>query len=393
MLTKNRESWSEIDLLRGLAVIFMLINHSVLAFTGYEGESNSLLHVLFFLGSYAPVIFFFVTGLGYGVAHQVGRLASFSGVFYKVMILLVADVFLRGALSTSFPTFGMDFLGFIGLSMLFLYFLRGRSYGVYLAIILIMVIFLLRFASAKLISFFNFEIENSYFLSVFTGQAGYRIPGFSYWIIPWLIYPLAGFLLGVAIKGRKNYIDSSLVIPFLLLSVGVLASLLSFYLLSKGMVIFRWGSISFNFFISSIACLLLLLFLVCLFSRYKVFNRLNSMISLRGVSSLAIVPIHYVFIHLYGYFQIDKVPLYTYLIAGSVWICCCIFLANSVQNASLKLSSYDYSIAKWGCVFLLTCTVLKILFSVAPVNFLLSFIAEIVLCLMLSFNFRKKTSP
>ena len=389
MLNKNRENWSEIDLLRGLAVIFMLVNHSILVFTNYDAEGDSVLHALFFIGSYAPVIFFFVTGVGYGVAHQVGKVAPLSSVFYKVLILLVADIFLRGALSNSFPTFGLDFLGFIGVSMLFLYLLRGRSYGVSLALILILVIFLLRFASPKIFGLFNYNIEDSYALSVFAAQEGYKISGFSYWIVPWLIYPLSGFLLGVLMKGRRNYINSSSFIPFSLLFVGVFIVLCSAYLLDQGMVIFRWGSVSFNFFISSIACLFLLLFVVCLFSRYSVFNRLNAVLSLRGVSSLAIVPIHYVFLHLYSYYQLDKLSSYLYLIAALLWIYCCIVLSNLVQTTSAKLSSYGYFMISWGCVFLLGCALLKVFFPVEPANFLLSFLAELALCFMLSFNFKK----
>jgi len=390
MTTKNKESWPEIDLLRGFAVIFMLVNHSVLSWTNYEDGNHALLSALFFVGSYAPAIFFFVTGVGYGVAHKVGKVASFSSVFFKVIILLIADVFLRGALSTSFPTFGLDFLGFIGLSMLVLYALRGRFYGVLLAIILLVVILFLRFAFPKFLNLYGIDIGNSYYISVFTGQAGYKISGFSYWLVPWLIYPLAGFLLGVLIEGRKAYIESSKLIPLCLLVVGIFTSIVSAYLLSKGLPIFRWGSMSFNFFISSIACISLLLFLVCIFFRFEVFTRLISPISLRGVSSLAIVPIHYFFIHIYSYYNIDSMPSSLYLFVAPLWIGLCITLANLVQSASLKSISYNSPMVKWVAVFfLLVSILLKVFFPVSPINFMVSFFAEIVLCFMLSFNFQK----
>ena len=99
-----------------------------------------------------------------------------------MLILLVTDTFLRGVLSVSFSTIGLNFLRSIGLLMLSLVFLRVNLYGFLFTTILIIAIFSLRFAYPKLISFFNLGIEGSYFLSAFSWRAESRVFGLSYWL-------------------------------------------------------------------------------------------------------------------------------------------------------------------------------------------------------------------
>ncbi len=59
--------WKELDILRGLAAILMIINH-----VGYKTLAPNLTEgglsgTLVFIGSFAPVLFFFVTGVGFYV--------------------------------------------------------------------------------------------------------------------------------------------------------------------------------------------------------------------------------------------------------------------------------------------------------------------------------------
>ena len=71
--------------------------------------------ILVFLGSFAPVLFFFLTGLGYGVQSAAGKRPRGQGYLIKVGILLLADALMWMKPGTYV---GNDFLGFIGLSML-----------------------------------------------------------------------------------------------------------------------------------------------------------------------------------------------------------------------------------------------------------------------------------
>ena len=336
MTPKKTEIWFELDLLRGLAVMLMLINHSIVGLTNFNEPNNSILFALFFIGSYAPVVFFFVTGVGYGLAHQVGRIAPFSGVLYKAGILILADIFLRAKLSTTFPTLGLDFLGFIGVSMIILHCLRGRRFGVWLAILLIPCLFLLRFAAEKI---FGPVGEVDSFLSKLTGQRAFS--GFSYWLTPWLIYPLLGFLLGVLIKGKQHLINKTILATVALFFAGFVSALISYYFASRGMVIFRWGTVSFNFFVSSIACLFLLLSVVCSLFQISLFKKLIPLLSIRGIASLAIVPIHYVFLDVCEYFNIENFSTLAHLIFLPVYIYACFMLAAFVQRQAGKMATED----------------------------------------------------
>lgn len=59
--------WQEIDVLRDLAAILMVVNHVGYKTLDPHQLNGSLAGNLVFIGSFAPVIFFFVTGVGYGI--------------------------------------------------------------------------------------------------------------------------------------------------------------------------------------------------------------------------------------------------------------------------------------------------------------------------------------
>src|SRR5271166_2892826 len=84
--------WEELDFLRGLAACLMIANH--LGFASASYDSSALVAAMTFLGGMAPVLFFLVTGLGYGVQSASGRPRSNDRALSKIMILLMADDFL-----------------------------------------------------------------------------------------------------------------------------------------------------------------------------------------------------------------------------------------------------------------------------------------------------------
>src|SRR5271166_6618259 len=89
---KKSVRWAEIDFLRGLAACLMIANH--LGFASSSYEESTLVASMTFLGGMAPVLFFLVTGLGYGVKSVSGRPRSNDRHLSKIMILLMADAFL-----------------------------------------------------------------------------------------------------------------------------------------------------------------------------------------------------------------------------------------------------------------------------------------------------------
>ena len=110
---------SALDTLRGIAVVAMLLNHAGVSLLRPDlvAEVWSLGGALTFFGSYAPVLFFFTTGFGYGWRDPgPPRAGEKRDVLYKAFVLIVADVLLRGG---SWLHFGWDFLGFIGCLRLF----------------------------------------------------------------------------------------------------------------------------------------------------------------------------------------------------------------------------------------------------------------------------------
>lgn len=59
--------WLELNVLRGLAAILMIVNHAGVK-TSIETEANqSVMNDVLFIGSFTPMLFFFVTGVGLGI--------------------------------------------------------------------------------------------------------------------------------------------------------------------------------------------------------------------------------------------------------------------------------------------------------------------------------------
>lgn len=85
--------WTELDVLRALAALLMILNHlgyKILAPNWVDsGSSGSLL----FISSLAPVLFFFGTGVGYGVqSSREKKTGQWTVILNKFIILILADL-------------------------------------------------------------------------------------------------------------------------------------------------------------------------------------------------------------------------------------------------------------------------------------------------------------
>jgi uncharacterized membrane protein len=287
--TSTRTHWPELDVVRGLAGIAMVFNHAAAKWLSAAELEHPFMAMAFLLGGYAPVIFFSTTGLGAGIQAEVQRARGGGHSFgfgRKVAILLVAD-----ALMWLSPTqwVGNDFLGFIALCMLVLEPLRSSRHGWVWAAAGVVLVTVLRYGVAPLV-IASPEPGAEVGWAAFAGGLG-SPPGFSYPLLPWLAYALFGFVVGVwtqrsgaIIVRRRALVAAGLL---LVAVVGVVG--LALYV-QRGGNLARWGSVNRPFYLSGFVGLALCSGLALVIA---VRPRLAGLLELRGISSLALVPVHY----------------------------------------------------------------------------------------------------
>lgn len=386
------KKWPSLDVLRGLAVICMLLNHAAAKlltddamFTGLSGWFN-------FMGSFAPVLFFFATGIGYGLAHEVGRTANTKDVLIKASILIVADIFMRGG---DFTLMGWDFLAFIAFSMILLHGFRGRRFGLSGALGLILVLLFVRYGLG---AYYDRAVdldEQKYWVLVVLGRTA--LDNVSYWFTPWFAYPLVGFILGALGRKHGEWVMSHIgKISLLAFGSGLFIAAASTVLWMKGAAAFRWGTVSFNFFIASVACVLVSLAISWLIADKLKHRRLTQLLSMQGVSSLAVVPIHYFYLKIFIMFFAVKISGTVYLIAMPFWIAFCFISARLTNQLTLRLTSSNSKTLLLTFVSIVAgCSIVTTMLS-ASANpafawiVVITFAAQYLLCILLGFSYTKR---
>lgn len=296
----SRKMWPEIDTLRGFGIILMILNHVGVRWLDPQITNGLVTDALVYIGSYAPVVFFFVTGVGYGVSHDpANRSRRHSDVVYKAGLLLLADVFMRG---DGFAVIGLDFLGFIGLCMLTLHFGCSGRHGKLIALLILFSSVGIRFGLGPMYRWTGQEV---FWLHSLLGNTG--VPGFSYWIVPWLAYPVLGFLFGGMLRRQevRERRCFGIISPLLLLGMGT--GITAGFLAWRGTEFSRYGTISAAFFVSTIALLAFATALAWLLCASMRFPSVGSLLAMRGVSSFVVVPIHIFLIVFLG--QWSSLPL------------------------------------------------------------------------------------
>ena len=119
-----------------------------------------------------------------------------------------------------------------------------------------------------------------------------KLDNFSYPLIPWVIYPLMGYILGEKLRESGQTAGDFLhsrwkvvVIAVVVLTCGLFAVAY----LKNGLLLFRWGTVSLDFFILSLLILIIFTWLAIVGSRSKYYR----FISMAGMTSLLVVPVHY----------------------------------------------------------------------------------------------------
>ena len=278
--------WPELDLLRGLAILLMIANHVAVDAV----RSAPLVSGAFFLGSFAPVLFFTITGVGYGLRRE--RRPLTATAWGRLGVLVGCDQLL---ISMGGFAVGLDFLGFIGIASFLLDRLAGHPRRVEIAAAGIGLILVLRYGLAVAVVDgppVGWEGTIGAALGIFS------IPGLSYPPLPWAVYPLLGFLAGEllarwpdATRQRATWLA--------LAGAGAVALAAALLLARIHGPPSRWGTMSPSFFAATGVFLPAVAALAVALVAHARGPWLEAL-SLRGVASLAVVPLHYAMLRLSG---------------------------------------------------------------------------------------------
>ena len=342
------EQWPELDLVRGLAGVVMVWNHAAAHWVGGDAATG-LPWLMFTIGAYAPVLFFTTTGIGYGLqsrprAPSEGHAFGFAR---KVVILLVADARLWLSPRT---LIGNDFLGFIALTMLMLELLRGHRRGLPLALLGVGAIALTRFVLVPAV-LVPPEAGEATLVHWLGGVAS--PPGFAYPPLPWLAYGLTGFAAGLLAQRHRDALLARRGVVLAVLS-GLAALGLAFVLwrVHRGSVLARWGSVNGTFFVSGFAMIL-----AASAAAFALPPGASRWLGLRGISSLALVPVHYGVIAVLGAILGAQVGSAAgFVVAAMLAVVAALVLARRWELAVGWLSG-----RAWAWPVLLACAALALL--------------------------------
>lgn len=380
---KQSIHWQELDILRGLAALLMIVNHAgyqTLAPTQINGLfANSLL----FISSFAPVLFFFVTGVGYGLQSiQKKKASHWYVILNKLIILVLADLLIHWS---NGKWLGLEFLGFIGLSSLVLEFVRKSKFPLLVSLVGFITISLLRYLLGPYLHALGYDQQGGWLLNWIVGFKD--TPGISYPLSPWLAYPFAGYLVGVAAVHYQRFIENHRLKAVLgLLMLGILPAFAGLFLAKRGASFFRWGTVGIGFYVVSFAIILGGLAISLALRANSKLAGLQEALSLKGIASLAVVPIHYILIYLVVISGGKGVDFFKYGLIAIAVLTLSFFFSRQVENFSQQVRQFNQQKIVWlGLVmlFILAATVTLITgkeasaIAIYPRTF-----GQIVLCLL-----------
>ena len=283
----------QLDILRGFAILLMVVNHCGFALLTPQLQRDPVIACFIFVGGLAPVLFFFTTGFGIGIARTGVSFRDFRSTLLKALLLAVADQFFFWSHKTAY---GLDFLGFIALSTVFVTAIAANRRPVRLSLVFIVLDLLLRYALGP---FVRPRLPATRVGDWIIGIGG--LENVSYSLSPWIIYPLLGFVMAHLYKsgggsmtkwfGRWPAVTGTTAIG---MAISMAFTNAAFY---------RWGTVSLAYFVLSIGAIYVSMILIWRFDAWS--PRTASLICLRGIASLAVVPIHYALIEASAALQMD----------------------------------------------------------------------------------------
>ena len=319
---------AELDLLRGIAALLMVFNHVGYLALSPQGAQQGVSGAIVVLGSMAPVLFFFATGFGGGLAARPGAWRS---LLDKVLLLVLADQFLGWSVGRPL---GLDFFSFIAISMVATRLVMATTRPVTAAATGIVAVLLLRYGLGPL---WASPLGDYSVLEWWLGATPHD--AVSYPAAPWLAYPLLGAALGVLYRRHAGHISvsasMSLAIVIVVCAVG------SALLASSGRSFHRWGSVAAAFFVLSVAILLAFAMLSAVLIRRA--PRFAAALSLGGVASFAVVPLHYAMVYT-GVLAALGAPggIAFYLAVATPIAALSFVLSNAFERAAQSLSGWPH---------------------------------------------------
>ena len=312
---------AELDLLRGFAALLMVFNHVGYAALNPQAAQHGASGALVFLGSMAPVLFFFATGFGGGLA---ARPTPWRSVADKVLLLVLADQFLGWTLGRSI---GLDFFGFIAVSMVAARLVMAAPRPVTVAAVGIVAVLLLRYGLGQ-----TWVAAPGDYGVLEWGLGVTPHDAVSYPATPWLAYPLLGVALGVLYRRHAGCITPRT--WMLVATVIIVCAAGSAVLASRGSSFHRWGSVAAAFFALSVAVLLCSATLSVVLTRRA--PSVAAALSLGGVASFAVVPVHYAMVRSGALGAQGGIAFY--LVAAALIAVLSFSLSNAFERTAQSLS-------------------------------------------------------
>ncbi len=313
----------QLDVFRALAAVFMIVNHSGIQLL-WRGGAGDWPATLVFIGSAAPALFFFATGVGSGLS--AGRAEAVGAMLHKVLLLLLADTLLNWSTGNLLR---FDFFGFAAVATLALFLVRRTRHPVAFASLLLVLVLGARFG---LVPFVRGRIPADSVAAFVTGIA--PVQGVSYPLGPWLAFPLMGFLVGR--RWRQGVTPEELGVVSL---VALLTLAAAAVLAERGAPVFRWGSVSIAYLLCAVGIIAASWLLSSGVARWlPAFSRA---VALRGAASLLIVPLHYGILGL-----LEELGPSAW--SPAVWLATTVVLAGAVLLASRAVIAWARRLAVPG---------------------------------------------
>lgn len=256
----------------------MVVNHAGYALLTPGAANEALTGALVFLGGLAPAMFFWATGAGVGLRSP-GRGTQWRKALMQAGWLVLGDQFL---LWSSGRHVGLDFLAFIGISILVVEAVAASARPILKAGLLVAGLLLLRFATRPWLD--PLAVDNPT-LAWITGLRA--VSGVSYPLTPWMVLPVVGWMMMRSLKLTNAPRHSGLAI--LLLSGAAASGCVAIQIYSHNF--HRWATVNAAYVGFASVSLIFLWHLASLF--FFRLPRLASALSMRGPYVFMVVPVHY----------------------------------------------------------------------------------------------------